>query len=63
MPVYGQDGLPLVYRGIVGNGVCRQCKNHFERFRCMKLEGNGECDCPRCQGYCRCKREEVVFYE
>lgn len=63
MAVYGHDGLPLVYRGMGGFGVCRSCRNYFERFRCVKLEDGGKCDCPRCKCYCRCKREEVVYYE
>jgi hypothetical protein len=63
MPVYGQDGLPLAYAGMGGEGACRSCRSFFERFRCGKNVGEGECDCPRCQGYCRCRREEVVFYE
>lgn len=65
MAVVGDDGLPhtFVGIGIGGGGVCHSCRAFFERFRCGKNEGEGECDCPRCQGYCRCSREEVVFYE
>ena len=43
-------------------GECRSCRAFFERYKCGRAIGEGECDCPRCQGYCRCERE-VVFYE
>jgi len=32
---------------------CKYCEEFFSRFRCGK-ESHGECDCPKCQGYCKC---------
>lgn len=33
--------------------LCAKCTKFFERFRC---NAPMECDCPRCQGYCKCKK-------
>ena len=33
-------------------GTCEACSRFFARFRCNAPE---ECDCPRCQGYCKCE--------
>ena len=33
---------------------CAKCAAYFERFSCGASVGTGECDCPKCQGYCRC---------
>lgn len=30
---------------------CGACENFFSRFQCNKGD---ECDCPKCQGYCKC---------
>lgn len=38
--------------------LCRFCKEFFEKYVCAKNIGEGECDCPKCQGYCECQREE-----
>ena len=35
--------------------MCNMCKRFFERYSCGKNRGDGECDCPKCQGYCKCK--------
>jgi hypothetical protein len=32
---------------------CSHCAAFFARFRCSAAT-HGECDCPRCQGYCTC---------
>lgn len=34
--------------------TCDPCSRFFARFRCNTP---GECDCPRCQGLCRCGRD------
>jgi hypothetical protein len=36
---------------------CEACVTFFARFRCNIPD---ECDCPKCQGYCGCDREEVI---
>lgn len=36
---------------------CSLCRAFFARFRC---NSPGECDCPRCQGSCRCASTYVV---
>jgi len=33
--------------------VCQHCNKFFARYRCGAA--TGECDCPKCQGYCDCK--------
>lgn len=33
--------------------TCKHCKNFFSRFACNKQQG--ECDCPKCQGFCKCR--------
>ena len=33
---------------------CVACARYFLRYRCS-ARTHGECDCPKCQGYCRCK--------
>jgi hypothetical protein len=37
---------------------CPQCAAFFARFRCSAAM-DGECDCPRCQGYCTCNERET----
>lgn len=32
---------------------CECCENYFEKYSCGMLQC-GECDCPKCQGYCAC---------
>jgi hypothetical protein len=32
---------------------CKHCVEFFKRFNCS-ARSHGECDCPKCQGYCRC---------
>jgi hypothetical protein len=32
---------------------CKHCEEFFKRFSCAKTT-IGECDCPKCQGYCEC---------
>lgn len=38
---------------------CSYCQNFFARFSCAKTSifYNGECDCPRCLGYCECEED------
>jgi hypothetical protein len=31
--------------------MCPRCEKFFAQFRCSAAT-HGECDCPRCQGYC-----------
>lgn len=52
--------LKQVARALIRDGViveteerCPQCAAFFARFRCSAAS-HGECDCPRCQGYCTC---------
>lgn len=33
---------------------CKPCTTFFAKYRCGASVTIGECDCPRCQGYCRC---------
>ena len=37
-------------------GQCDACARFFARYRCNGPASGqiGECDCPRCQGYCKC---------
>lgn len=61
------DGI-LVRRGAAGVGasgeafpeeaICAECAEFFERFSCGAGVGEGECDCPVCQGYCVCDEVE-----
>ena len=37
---------------------CRYCSAFFERWRCSAAE-LGECDCPKCQGFCECTTEHA----
>lgn len=32
---------------------CTHCTDFFKRYQCAK-NTIGECDCPKCQGYCEC---------
>ena len=32
---------------------CERCESFFSRFSCS-AKTHGECDCPKCQGYCKC---------
>ncbi len=34
--------------------TCKACQRFFSRFRCSADQG--ECDCPKCQGFCKCVR-------
>jgi hypothetical protein len=34
--------------------ICPKCEAFFARFKCSAAT-HGECDCPRCQGYCKCE--------
>jgi hypothetical protein len=36
--------------------ICKHCREFFARYRCAAAE-YGECDCPKCQGYCKCPDE------
>jgi hypothetical protein len=36
-------------------GLCDACTNFFMRFVCSAVS-HGECDCPVCQGYCKCPK-------
>lgn len=33
--------------------VCKHCEEFFKRYSCAKTT-IGECDCPKCVGYCEC---------
>jgi hypothetical protein len=33
---------------------CEHCQQFFAKYQCGK-DTHGECDCPKCQGYCECK--------
>lgn len=32
---------------------CRKCASFFRSYSCSACT-HGECDCPKCQGYCEC---------
>lgn len=36
---------------------CGNCQEFFAKHTCAVLSGHGECDCPKCQGYCECDHE------
>jgi hypothetical protein len=36
--------------------TCQHCSKYFESFSCG-ARSHGECDCPKCQGYCSCQSE------
>jgi len=38
---------------------CKHCKEFFAKYSCG-ADRYGECDCPRCQGYCECIDKVVV---
>jgi len=38
---------------------CRHCKKFFASYRCSKIT-HGECDCPKCQGYCKCPEYSIA---
>jgi hypothetical protein len=35
---------------------CKPCEKFFSKYVCS-ARSHGECDCPKCQGYCQCKAE------
>lgn len=37
--------------------TCTHCNNFFLRFVCS-AKSHGECDCPKCQGYCTCAAQD-----
>jgi DNA (cytosine-5)-methyltransferase 1 len=37
---------------------CAHCQAFFAQYRCA-AESHGECDCPKCQGYCKCNEPEA----
>lgn len=39
---------------------CRYCEGFFASYRCNKPD---ECDCPKCQGYCECKKKGSDSFE
>ena len=43
---------PSLRFGVTGR--CVACVRFFSRYQCAMIP-HGECDCPRCQGYCQCK--------
>ncbi len=40
-----------------GHGfLCDPCVRFTERFKCNKPQ---DCDCPKCQGYCKCSEFNI----
>jgi hypothetical protein len=39
--------------------TCRHCEQFYARFVCGAAT-HGECDCPKCQGYCTCHEQAWV---
>lgn len=37
------------------NDRCSKCRKFFAHFQCGARIGQGECDCPPCQGTCKCE--------
>lgn len=35
---------------------CDPCRRFFARYYCSAAK-RGECDCPKCQGFCKCASE------
>jgi len=33
---------------------CQSCTKYFVNYRCSAAS-HGECDCPKCQGFCTCR--------
>ncbi len=33
---------------------CGMCVKFYAQFQCGATTGSGECDCPKCQGFCTC---------
>lgn len=44
--------------------TCKYCKKFFAKYHCS-AKTHGECDCPKCQGFCKCPptKEEVLERE
>lgn len=40
---------------IFGKKQCQYCEDFFSRYRCNQPD---ECDCPKCQGFCKCKEQK-----
>lgn len=48
----------MEYQALQANcEYCDYCDTFFKRFRCS-ASTHGECDCPKCQGFCECKVSE-----
>ena len=72
------DGKPIAGSGASGiGGVCRtnvhsehgrsalrcdHCKRFFAQYKCS-ASSHGECDCPKCQGYCACNETRRITCE
>lgn len=41
---------------------CKQCTDFFTKFQCG-ASLFGECDCPKCQGYCKCSQDTVDNFD
>lgn len=43
---------------------CKHCREFFARYRCAKHgyspRMDGECDCPKCMGYCECRCDKCA---
>lgn len=48
--------------GVIQHAQCKHCAAFFSKFRCA-AQSHGECDCPKCQGYCEClaPKDDTVF--
>ena len=48
--------------GVIQHAQCKHCAEFFSRFSCS-ANTHGECDCPKCQGYCECQppNRDAVF--
>jgi len=40
--------------------MCKKCEEYYKRYRCGKNIGEGECDCPKCQGLCEDGLEKLA---
>lgn len=37
---------------------CEACEKFFDKSVCS-AQTHGECDCPKCQGYCECEEKKI----
>ena len=56
--VYFQDGEPTMHKE-APQAQCKHCTKFFSEYRCNA--SHGECDCPKCQGFCTCSQQPQLL--